>query len=446
MRSFFPCVVFFLAFLAIAFQGVQAQKWASIFRAGGEHRDKGRQIWVDEAGHQYVSGTYEDKIALGGDTLRSKYGKSAFLACFDANSQVEWVRQAHIKEGEDCLALTGNEQGYLYWAGSFWESVQIGQEELKADNSVEIFLVKLRRNGEVVWAKSVAQTNYLKPWFGGEPELQVALAAHPDGGLYLGSTFRDTARILNLRMTAKGGYDAFLARLNGEGNPVWIQPGIGGEKNEWMSDLSVDSAGNVSVAGRFEKDFALGTFRLRTLSPWSYFLCKFTDQGHLLWADEIGSATRSDHATLAMSRAGEVVLSGGFEGSYFLHKYNSRGHRVWKIRGGDEFAISKIVLGKNGEIFVAGSFSLYLDLGDPKDKVKSLGGRDIFVAKFLPDGELEWLTIGGGEFYDTPSDLFLDGKNALWVVGNVRKEVTFGNLTLEEFGSIDMFWGQLHSP
>lgn len=437
----FSLVTFLL--LVLCAGSLNAQGWEAVFRAGGTQRDMGRQIWVDNARKKYVTGTYEGKMALGEDTLRSKFGKSAFLACFDSFNQFQWVQQAHMKEGEDCLGLVGDGKGNLYWAGSFWESVVLGEEELEADNSVEIFLAKLNTKGKLQWVKSIAQTNYLKPWFGGEPDLRISMAIHPDGGLYLGSTFRDTIRIANTTLAAKGGTDGFLIRLNPKGMPVWIAPSIGGEEDDWLSSFAVDSAGTLALAGRFTKDFQLGTFRLRTDSPYSYFLAKYSDQGQLLWADEIGNATKTDHACVASGRGGEVLLSGGFESNYFLHKYTHRGHRVWKIRGGDAFSVSALVVGEKGNIYVSGAFSNYLDLGEADDRIKSNGGKDIFVAEFQPDGQLSWLSTGGGEFFDAPSGLFLDPDHAVWVIGTIRKEVQFGVYRLSEIGSVDMFWGQI---
>lgn len=86
-----------------------------------------------------------------------------------------------------------------------------------------------------------------------------------------------------------------------------------------------------------------------------------------------------------------------------------------------------VAVGKDGSIYVAGSFEQTLALGSmPTSK----GESDVFVAKLDRTGKLLWLATGGGVGADLVDGLALDSMDGPVVVGRIGASATFGATTV----------------
>src|SRR5690606_35766225 len=116
---------------------------------------------------------------------------------------------------------------YFYVVGEFLDSIQFpGFPALTLGelNPVGNFLLKLHRDGEVIWVQETMSIL---------PDMRIyAIDVHSDGTLYLGADdFLGTSKILQMNGA-------------GEVTETWTQSNIG-----LISSISVNEAGGVSVAG-----------------------------------------------------------------------------------------------------------------------------------------------------------------------------------------------------
>ena len=94
------------------------------------------------------------------------------------------------------------------------------------------------------------------------------------------------------------------------------------------------------------------------------------------------------------------LVSNGGSGDVFLAKYNTGNSLEWAISfGGSGYDAShSLDLDSDGNIYLTGRFegTVDFDLSVSTFNLSSLGGIDIFVAKYKPDGSFSWaINLGG---------------------------------------------------
>ncbi len=95
--------------------------WAR--RAGGSFIDKGESIQIDDLGHVYVSGIFEDTSDFQHYTFTSGYLRDAFVAKYDTAGTLLWA--SHGKSTQDVLHIGLSNPGPagLYLAGDFMHQI-----------------------------------------------------------------------------------------------------------------------------------------------------------------------------------------------------------------------------------------------------------------------------------------------------------------------------------
>lgn len=112
----------------------------------------------------------------------------------------------------------------------------------------------------------------------------------------------------------------------------------------------------------------------------------------------------------------------------------------WPVSfGGAKEDIAKaIVLDKNGNIYIAGTFEETPTFGTTN--LTSKGQKDIFVAKLDPEGKIIWVMTAGGSGDDLVNALAIDSQGDLYITGSFQGSATFGKTTLtSKNGSEDLF-------
>jgi len=103
--------------------------------------------------------------------------------------------------------------------------------------------------------------------------------------------------------------------------------------------------------------------------------------------------------------------------------------------------ISATLIDANDNAYVYGSFKghLYYEQETP---LESNGKRDIFVAKFLPDGTLDWWRNFGGQ-YDESAYSMVEKDGVLYLAGSFKKETNLGGHPLSTTSFTDVFFMKL---
>ena len=194
-----------------------------------------------------------------------------------------------------------------------------------------------------------------KSWGSMQKESGNLLKKDSYGNMYLAGVFDKsfTYMISNIeyKVTSKGSNDIFFAKLNVNGELVYMQS-IGGADNDVLQDMDVDAAGNVYLCGNFLNAISLGS----------------TDSA-------------------AYHSQGET--------DFFVAKYNTKGDCLFARTFGDfgDDICKNIRIDTDGNIFISGFFTEKIGFNKKTDQVVNIyarGFNDVFLVKLNKDGDAKW--------------------------------------------------------
>lgn len=143
-----------------------------------------------------------------------------------------------------------------------------------------------------------------------------------------------------------------------------------------------------------------------------------------------------------------LTQSGGLD--IFIAKYDASGNYIWakKLGGPENDNGADIALDADGNVYVAGSFSLIADFdpGPGSATLVSAGGGDVFFAKYDASGNYLWAKRIGGTGNQYCTDLVLDGGGNIFLTGAFENTADFdpgaGTVNLTSAGDLDGFFAK----
>jgi hypothetical protein len=159
--------------------------------------------------------------------------------------------------------------------------------------------------GDALWA--------IKAGGSGDQAVQ-DLAVDGNGNILIVGHFASTLTLGGTILTSQGGFDAFAAKLDTNGNVLWVSQ-FGGSSDQLAMSVAVDTAGNVIIAGHFDGSISVGGNTLITASAKDVFVFKLAPDGGLLWAKRFGDIGDQRAMGVAITGQDDVVLTGDFYSS-----------------------------------------------------------------------------------------------------------------------------------
>lgn len=258
-----------------------------------------------------------------------------------------------------------------------------------------------------------------------------------------------------------GSYDAFLAKFNSLGEPIWMRSfGVAGE--DYITDVAVDGNGNIVVVGYATStmvDFGDGK-QVSTITGKDLFVAKYDGSGNVLWAHRVGEGAATDMlgknnwreptATVEVSRIdGSIIIGGTYRGSLsfppkgisefaaedgFIAKLDAAGNGVWGFGFGSancKQRVRSVAIGPKGEVALTGAFQGSVSIGG-KSFSSFKGSRDLFVAMLEADGTPRWVHNYGALGDQLGSKVLVDATGRVFVGGSFTGTIDFfdsGTLT-----------------
>ena len=220
---------------------------------------------------------------------------------------------------------------------------------------------------------------------------------------------------------------------------------LGGIGGGFGSDIAVDATGNIVVVGGFKDtadfDPGPGVFNLISSGSFDIFVGKLGAAGALIWAKKIGSTDYDDVASVAIDNAGNIYITGGFEGvvdfdpgaatvnmtsdgasDVFVAKLDPSGNFLWAKQFGSTGDFDRgyaLAVDASGNCYTIGIFEYTVDFdpGAGASNLTSAGGDDIFISKLDPAGDFIWVKQFGGVGAERGLAIDLDNAGNAYTAG-----------------------------
>jgi hypothetical protein len=225
--------------------------------------------------------------------------------------------------------------------------------------------------------------------------------------------------------------------------PAW-QKQFGGTGTQLGRSMAITDNGLVALTGSFDGDLTVGGNVHKSSGYQDVFLATFTQGGMFRWSASYGSASPDEGTSVAFGAKSDVYLVANFQESIdfgtgelksaggtdvALVKFVSTGKPRWAIRFGGPLGDTgtKVAVGPNDITLVAGSFSGSMTIQGKEPKtLTSNGETDAFVASFSASGDLLWATSFGGATGDSASGVGVDAEGRVYVAGRFTGEMSLG--------------------
>jgi hypothetical protein len=408
--------------------------WGTAF--GGLGIDAVRGIAVAPGGDCYVVGYFDGETDLGPAgkhkaTANAKdpklTGSDAFVMKLDGDGKIAWARTfgAGRDDVANGVAVRGDR---IVVVGQFLDELNLGELKHPAAGSDDLFVAAFDRAGEPQWL-----------WTAGgiDSDGANAVVAAPDGGWLVGGSFSQTAEFQGTTLKSRGGTDAMLVKLAGNGDVEWVKQ-FGGRDNDTISHLAVDARGNVYVQGVFRDTADWGGKPLVAHggADNDVVLAKYDVNGDHLWSAGFGNAFNDVAGGLAVDPAGNTTMVGSFDKSVsfgsgdehqssgeadaFIARYATDGTLTWARTYGanrEDIAFG-VAADAAGNTVTIGWFQGSVDFG--AGPLISKGNKDVFVVKLDATGGLVWAQSFGDHDHDQGRAVAIDTNGAAIVVGIFR--------------------------
>ena len=368
------------------------------------------------------------------------------LATVAQNTQ--WVHTIESEGFNECLDLNTDNQGNIYITGQIEFLSKFDDGYLLESAGIhDIFLAKYDSSGNRLWARRAGAR------LGGEKGHSIAVDGM--GNVYITGEIDDTSYFDTLRVIARPSNNTFVAKYDKDGNILWVKHFEADAMNTRGYAIDVDAQGNVYACGATQNNvYFNGNLLLTTHGDYDAFVYKLDSQGNLIWIKQIGGSDSDKAYGIAVSGntvyvtgyyAGNIQFDGGvslngFGGTdFFIAKYDTSGNIQWAKRGGGTGYERgyDITINVNGNIVCTGEFGGIATFGS--DVLHSNGNQDMFVVAYNSNGNELWALRGGGPEDDAGRNLCHDANGNLFVGGDFADIALFPPYQVSSNGFADVF-------
>ncbi|WP_437575007.1 hypothetical protein [Sorangium sp. So ce887] len=357
-----------------------------------------RGVALAPGGDVVLAGSASGDVDFGGGVRKGR-GRRAdvIVARFDASGAHQYSRRFGDGATQHATAVAVDEAGNAFVTGEFWGTLDFGESRqgerflLESQGKSDVFLAKLDAAGNVQWARQFGDA---------EDQAGTGVAVDGHGDIVLVGRFGGSIDFggddKGLSTVAKS--DLFIAKLDPSGDLIWSKSANATNAAEALG-VAVDGAGNVVVTGSFRSSVTVGESVRTTAGDKDILVIRLDENGVLQWCEDFGDDADQEGASVAVDLAGNVVLTGAFQGSIelgdvvrsatgaadaFVAKLDPASNPIWLRSFGDsgEQQGTSVAVDPLGGSWVTGRFDGVLDLGS--GAVTSRGAGDAFLVQLGP--------------------------------------------------------------
>lgn len=356
--------------------------------------------------------------------------------------------------------LTVDSHGNSYFTGDFLGPADFdpgsGTNIINGTGTNAVFISKYDKDGNYIWTRT----------FGGGGGIHGLSINHDEyDNIYATGQFYGTTDFNpggpNGQLTAVGGNDFFILKMDTLGNFLWVKSfgGVGSDRGlNVIAKLS-----HVYICGEFQNTIIFDSNPGGTLTASGNdgFILNLDDQGNYVWVKKIGgSSSAADQSCrfLAVDSQKNVYCSGQYEGTTdfnpnsgtfymtatsfsdgFVLKLDSMGVFKWAKKYNSTYnAFSgPIDIRNDNNIYVCGNFGGTIDFNQSNPAFQFTTNVGQVVFKMDPLGNINWAKqiISAGGCTSRLTGMVLDSLENIFITGgfcdSINLDPGFSNFTLD---------------
>lgn len=250
--------------------------------------------------------------------------------------------------------------------------------------------------------------------------------------------------------------------------PVYRYAGrIAGSATEYGEFIQCDAAGFVYVVGRFgdgcDFDPGTGVTSLNAVGTTDGYIAKYTAAGNLIWVTTLSGTGTKRPMGIELGNDGNIYVYGDFTQTLdvvangttsvtsvagtdaFLTVLDTSGSvlNLYSFGGPNTDYVESVAFDSNNNFYICGEFgsdSLVLSPQVTLYNTNPTGfSYDCYIAKFDPNGTIEWAINLQGSSSDYLKDITVDDLNRVVVGGYFSTSLQIGSTILTSLGLADCF-------
>lgn len=452
--------------------------WAKSF--GGNQTESGHSA-TDAYGNIYFTGYFSGSCDFdpgpGTTTLNSGFFRDIFIAKYDSQGDLIWVKQIGGPEDDAGSAIAIHPlNGHIYVTGTFAQTVDFdpgpGINMISSGGMLDVFILQLDTSGNMQHVMTIPAP---------QDAFSTAIICQNQGNgdVYTTGTFFGTCDFnpgpLTYNLYSFTGSDVFILQTDSalkfkrvagiQGNGLY---------DEGLSGITISPSQNqdVIITGNFSDtidcDPDTGQLLLYTPSSADIYVCKLDSSLNLIWAKQMGGAGMDIGFKVATDNSGKIYTTGIFEQvadfnpdsiqtnlsssgfvDIFISILDDSGSFVNAVgTGGSGYDVAEeIVVSANGNITVTGYIQDTVDFDPgPQLNILSASGADAFLWQLDNNLNLNFARIWGGTGGDFGSSLSPAPSGMLIISGNFNStsmQMGGANLINTLFPQNDVFFAMI---
>lgn len=311
-----------------------------------------------------------------------------------------------------------------------------------------LILTGSAQNPNFEWAKATNGNNW---------DEANAITTDVDGNVYITGHFMETVDFdpgpNEKNLTAAGGLDIFIQKLDANGDFLWAYQ-LGGLSWDIGRAIATDKDGNLYTTGFFAGtvDFDPGPNEYNLVAGYytgAAFIQKLDADGNFVWAHKIQGSYDTTPSDIAIDANNNVYTTGYFQGTadfdpgsgveelssvmsspdIFIQKLDANGNFLWAKQMGGMIAdeATSIAIAPDGGVYTTGYFNETVDFdpGPGIDTLTSAGASSIFIQKLDTNGDFLWAKKMVGNGWEQGSDIATDSYGNVYTTGFFTETVDF---------------------
>ena len=294
-------------------------------------------------------------------------------------------------------------------------------------------------------------------------ERGVKVITDPGGNIYFSGIIEKEVYIsfngITDTIVSYGKEDIYFGKINAIGQWLWAKH-IGGKGADSPTDMTISGSGDVYLSGIFEDTLVIDTDSIVSQDYIDSFVAKYDSLGNLNWLRRIAGFGNQQCVSLLSDLDGNLLTAGYFtntlefsqansesflsQGGYdgFLAKWTPQGDLNWinLIQGTGETLIKDVLIDNFNDYYIIGDFTDSLTVDSSQSSIYSVGNTDAFIVKYDNDGQFSWIRSVGSVYDDKAKCLTLGGNGKMIIMGEFKENLIYDNeIIMSATGGDDIF-------